>query len=136
MRVILDTNILVSAILSPGGNGDLALRQWIDGRFVLLTCSEQLAELKNTLRKPYIARYYRPHDAGRLINLLRSQSLQIESLPEVHRSSDPEDDFLLALAQAGEADYLVTGDKAGLLALKRHAGTRIVTAAQFAKLLK
>ena len=54
----------------------------------------------------------------------------------VRRSSDPEDDFLLALAQAGEADYLVTGDKAGLLALKRHASTRIVTASQFAKISK
>lgn len=136
MRVILDTNILVSAILTPGGNANLVVRWWLDGRFVLLTCSEQLVELRNTLRKPYIVGHYRPHDAGRLINLLRKLSLQIESLPVVHRSSDPEDDFLLALAQAGEADYLVTGDKAGLLALKRHAGTRIVTAAQFSKLFK
>jgi hypothetical protein len=136
MRVILDTNILVSAILSPGGNADIVLRQWLDGRFVLLTCSAQLVELKSTLQKPYIAHRYKPNDAGRLINLLRTLSLQIESLPVVHRSSDPEDDFLLALAQAGEADYLVTGDKAGLLAFRRHAGTRIVTAAQFARLFK
>jgi len=135
MRVILDTNVLVSAILSPGGNADLALRRWLDGRFVLLTCAEQLA-VKSTLRKPYVARHYEPHDAGRLINLLRTLTLQIESLPVVRRSSDPEDDFLLALAQAGKADYLVTGDKAGLLALKRHAGTRIVTAMQFAKLFR
>jgi predicted nucleic acid-binding protein len=71
-----------------------------------------------------------------LINLLRKLTLQVERLPIVRRSSDPEDDFLLALAQAGEADYLVTGDKAGLLALRRHSGTRIVTAAQFAKLFK
>jgi len=136
MRVILDTNILVSAILSPSGNAGLALRRWLDGRFVLLTCSEQFAELKSTLRRSYIADHYKPHDAGRLINLLRTLSLQIESLPVVRRSSDPEDDFLLALAQAGEADYLVTGDKAGLLAIKRHAGTRIVTASQFARMFK
>jgi putative PIN family toxin of toxin-antitoxin system len=136
MRVILDTNVLVSAILSPGGNADLALHRWLDGKFVLLTCSEQLAEVKNTLRKPYVARHYKPHDAGRLINLLSTLTLHIERLPVVRRSSDPEDDFLLSLAQAGEADYLVTGDKTGLLALKRHAGTRIVTAAQFTRLFK
>jgi putative PIN family toxin of toxin-antitoxin system len=136
MRVILDTNVLVSAILSPGGNADIALRRWLDGRFVLLTCSEQLAEVRSTLRKPYVARHYKPHDAGRLVNLLSTLTLQIERLPAVRRSADPQDDFLLALAQAGEADYLVTGDKAGLLALKRHARTRILTAAQFAQLFK
>jgi len=136
MRVILDTNILVSAILSPDGNANLALRRWLDGRFVLLTSSEQLAELKRTLRKPYIERHYKPYDAGKLINLLRTLALQIERLPVVRRSSDSEDDFLLALAQVGKADYLVTGDKAGLLALRRHAGTGIVTAAEFAILFK
>jgi predicted nucleic acid-binding protein len=49
------------------------------------------------------------------------------------RSPDPNDDFLLAAAEAGHADYLVTGDKSGLLALLRHEGTRIVTAASFAR---
>ena len=101
-----------------------------------MTSSAQLAELKSTLQKPYIARHYKPHDAGRLINLLRTLTLQVERAPAVRRSSDPDADFLLALAEAGEADDLVTGDKAGLLALRRHAGTRIVTAAQFAKLFK
>ena len=45
-------------------------------------------------------------------------------------------DFLLALAQAREADYLVTGDRSGLLSLVRHQGTRIVSARAFAKLFK
>ena len=44
------------------------------------------------------------------------------------------DDFLLALSEAGKADYLVTGDKSGLLALEHHKGTRIVSARAFAAL--
>jgi uncharacterized protein len=136
MRVILDTNVLVSAILSPGGNAALLLKRWLDGRFDLLTSSKQLAELKSTLRKPSIALRVKPHDAGKLVNLLRKLTLQIENLPVVHRSSDPDDDFLLALAEAGNADFLVTGDKADLLVLKRHVGTRIVSVAQFIKLLQ
>jgi predicted nucleic acid-binding protein len=44
------------------------------------------------------------------------------------------DDFLLALSEAGTADYLVTGDKGGLLALKRHKNTRIIAAREFAAL--
>ena len=51
------------------------------------------------------------------------------------RSPDPTDDFLLALCEAGNADYLVTGDKSGLLALDRHKATRIVSASDFAALV-
>jgi predicted nucleic acid-binding protein len=55
-------------------------------------------------------------------------------LPRVERSPDPTDDFLLALSEAGKADYLVTGDKSGLLSLTRHRATRIVSARNFAAL--
>ena len=44
-----------------------------------------------------------------------SSDLDIDPLPRVERSPDPTDDFLLALSEAGKADYLVTGDKSGLL---------------------
>lgn len=136
MRVILDTNVIISGMLSPSGNADFLLRRWMDGNFVLLSSSEQLEEIKSTLRKPYIASHIKPHDAGKLVNLLRRLTLQIESHSAVHRSPDPEDDFLLSLAEAGDADFLVTGDKAGLLALKRHKGTRIVSVSQFLKVLR
>jgi predicted nucleic acid-binding protein len=52
----------------------------------------------------------------------------------VERSADPTDDFLLAMSEVGQADYLVTGDKSGLLALDRHKATRIVSASDFAAL--
>ena len=51
------------------------------------------------------------------------------------RSPDPDDDFLLATAQAARAGYLVTGDKSGLLSLKKHGTTRILTARALLKLL-
>jgi predicted nucleic acid-binding protein len=59
----------------------------------------------------------------------------VGSLPRVVRSPDPNDDFLLALSEAGKADYLVTGDKSGLLLLDRHKTTRILAAGDFAALL-
>jgi hypothetical protein len=52
----------------------------------------------------------------------------------VIRSPDPTDDFLLAMSEAGKADYLVTGDKGGLLALDCHKATRIISASDFAAL--
>lgn len=77
-------------------------------------------------------RLLRRHEVGRLINEIASIADMPERLPRVSRSRDPGDDFLLALCEAGEADRLATGDKAGLLALKRHGPTAIVTAAAFA----
>jgi predicted nucleic acid-binding protein len=52
----------------------------------------------------------------------------------VIRSPNPTDDFLLAMSEAGKADYLVTGDKGGLLALDCHKATRIISANDFAAL--
>ena len=134
MRVILDTNVLVSALISPAGVPSRIYNSWKEDRFTLLTCSEQLEELRATLRQPKIARVVRPPEAGRLVNQVRRLALVIAPLPQVRRSSDPADDFLLALAEAGSADYLVTGDKSGLLALKRHA--RIISAREMAALFR
>jgi putative PIN family toxin of toxin-antitoxin system len=134
MRVVLDTNILVSALLIQAGHPGAIYRSWQAGHFTLLTCAEQLYELKATLRKPAIAVRIRPHKAGRLVNQLRELAEVIVTLPTVERSPDPSDDFLLALSEAGKANYLVTGDKSGLLSLARHKGTRIVSASAFATL--
>jgi predicted nucleic acid-binding protein len=90
--------------------------------------------LRATLHKPAIAARIKPYKAGRLVNQLRELSENIGSLPRVERSPDPADDFLLALSEAGRADYLVTGDKSGLLALERHKNTRIISASDFAAL--
>ena len=73
----------------------------------------------------------KPAEAGRLVNSLRGLAVVQTDLPMVKRSVDPKDDFILALAQAGGARYIITGDKSGLLALRRHAGADVVTAADF-----
>lgn len=135
MRVVLDTNVLISALISPSGFPAAIYGAWEDGRFTLLTCDEQLDELRATLQKPAIARLVQPHKAGRLVNQIGRLAEVIEKLPPVSRSPDPSDDFLLALCEAGTARYLVTGDKSGLLSLGRHKGTQIVTARNFARLL-
>ena len=136
MRVVLDTNILVSALLVQLGRPAAIYRAWQEGHFTLLTCAEQLDELKATLHKPAIAARIKPYKAGRLVNALKELAETIGALPRVQRSPDPTDDFLLALSEAGKADYLVTGDKSGLLSLARHEGTRIISASEFAITLR
>ena len=134
MRVVLDTNILVSALMVQSGNPAAIYRAWQEGYFTLLTCAEHLDELRATLQKPSVAERIKPYKAGRLVNEIKDLAEVIGRLPRVARSPDPTDDFLLALSQAGKADYLVTGDKGGLLALDRHKGTRIISASDFAAL--
>lgn len=131
MRVVLDTNILVSALIAPAGYPAAIYNAWEYDRFTLLTCAEHLAELRATLQKPRIAELIAPYEAGRLINQIKKLAANIVNLPHVRRSADPDDNFLLALAEVGDADYLVTGDKSGLLTLKKHKRTQIVTARQF-----
>ncbi|MGO9056354.1 MAG: putative toxin-antitoxin system toxin component, PIN family [Candidatus Binataceae bacterium] len=133
MRVVLDTNILVSALMIQTGNPAVIYRAWQEGHFTLLTCAELLNELRATLRKPAIAE--RINQAGGLVNAMKKLAENVDALPRVRRSPDPTDDFLLALSEAGRADYLVIGDKSGLLALEHHEGTWIVSARAFAVLL-
>jgi predicted nucleic acid-binding protein len=82
-----------------------------------------------------VAELVKPHKAGRLVNQIKKLAEDIDPLPRVTRTPDPTDDFLLALSEAGKADYLVTGDKSGLLALRRHKGTQIMSARDFAALV-
>lgn len=128
MRVVLDTNIIVSALIAPVGKPAAIIDAW------LLTCAAHIDELRSTLQKPRVAELVKPHKAGRLVNQIKKLAEDVDPLPRVKRSPDPTDDFLLALSEGGKADYLVTGDKSGLLALHSHKATRIVSAREFAAL--
>jgi putative PIN family toxin of toxin-antitoxin system len=133
MRVVLDTNIIVSALLAPVGKPAAIIRVWLDGKFTLLTCAAHVDELRATLQKPRIAERIKPHRAGRLVNQIKQFAQDVGALQPVERS-DPQDDFLLAMAEGGQADYLVTGDKSGLLSLGTHKATRIIAVSDFAAL--
>jgi len=131
MRAVLDTNILCSALLTPGGLTDRLYRAWREGRFQLLTSEEQLEEFRRVTRYPRLRPFIEPAAAGAMHNELHRLAVLVVKLPVVDASQDPGDNFLLAMAQAGEADVLVTGDKHDLLILGSFQRTRIITARQF-----
>lgn len=135
MRVVLDTNILISALIRRDSVPGQILRAWTQDRFDLMTHELQLDEFRATSRTSRLRGVLRPAQAGRVVNQMRSHAQLLARLPRVQRSDDPGDDFLLAMCQAGDADYLVTGDKTGLLALGIHGRTAIVTARAFLDIL-
>jgi putative PIN family toxin of toxin-antitoxin system len=102
----------------------------------LISSDAQIEEFSRVTRYPAIRSRIHPAQAGRLLNAVRSLSVFLEKLPPVSVSRDPRDDYLFAMAQAGEADYLVTGDKARVLAFRRRGKTEIVTARKLATILK
>lgn len=128
LRVVLDINLLVSALLRHDSIPGAVLEAWQQNRYDLLTHPIQLEELRDVMRRKHIRDPVRPSQVGRLVNQLQRKAEMVHRLPRVERSPDPADDFLLALCQAGRADYLVTGDRRDLLALRTDGTTMIVTA--------
>lgn len=133
MRVILDTNILLSGIISPAGVPAQLLEAWLERRFTLVSHAIQLDELRDVSRRDKIKALVKPAIVGRIVNQIALIAEMPVKLPLVERSRDPRDDFLFALCEAGRADWLITGDKADVLALGRHKATRIETASHFAE---
>ena len=134
MRVILDTNMLLGALISPHGTPDAIYRAWRAGRFDLLTSEAQLDELRRASRYPKLKAILPAHRVGTMVNNLQRAVVlsSLPPLPEGIAASDPDDDFLLSMALAGKADCLVTGDRrAGLLGRGSLGRTHIVSPAVF-----
>lgn len=131
MLVVIDTNIFISALLAPNSAPARVIELWKRGRFDVLSTAEQTEELNRVTRYPKLRSRLQPALAGRLVNELRSLATLVASPPEVDVSPDPYDNYLLAIASHGLADYLITGDKRDLLSLNKYQGTKIVSVAQF-----
>jgi putative PIN family toxin of toxin-antitoxin system len=134
MRVILDTNVLLGALISPDGAPDLIYRAWRAAKFELVTSTTQLDELRRASRYPKLKNILPAHRVGTMVNNMQ-RALVLDVLPPLSAKQDlqdPHDAFLLAMAQASDAQYLVTGDRrAGLLQLGKFGATRILGPAAF-----
>lgn len=136
MRIILDTNVLVAALMAPNGPPHQLFEAFLSDRFELITSDKQLEEFSRVTRYPVIRPRIHPTQAGRMLNAVRSLAVVLENLPPASVSRDPHDDYLFSMAKAGEADYLVTGDKSGVLVLRKYERTRIVTPQKMVSILK
>lgn len=120
MRVVLDTNVLISAVISASGAPGQILRRWLDGEFEVVVSSALLDELSRALGYPRLRGRIEPEEAAAFVELLRQSTACIEDAPAVAlRSRDPADNYLLDLAKQANA-ILVTGD-GDLLALRDRA---------------
>lgn len=115
MRVILDTNVLLSGLINPHGTPGLIVGGWRDGGFELVLSERQLEEIEEVLRYPKIARRlsWGTEEIERFILLLRLKS-EVVVLPGVvaffEGLRDPADAHLLSALQQSGAEVLVSGD--------------------------
>ena len=137
-RAVLDTNVIISALISEKGAPRRIFDAWLAGRFTLVTSHSIIAEADRALHYHKIRHVYglSEEEIATAIALLWSQGQLASDAYHIERASaDPEDDKFLACALEGAAEFVVTGDK-DLLSLRAYAGIPIVSPAEFLQQLR
>ena len=133
LRVVVDTNILVSATIVPHGAPARILQAILDDRIQLVSSPLLFDEYKDVISRPRITRKYALLAARRddLLRFLQIKTLLVPGIPsQPIIVADPDDDAVLACAVEGRANYIVSGDP-HMLELGEHAGIRILAPREF-----
>ena len=132
MRVVLDTNVIVSALLF-GGYPERVFLSGLRGEIQLLTSRALLQELESVLHKKFKLNMSLVKDA---MDLLKTLAEIIETYSQLKVIADPDDDNrVLECAVDGHAEFIVTGDTKHILPLKEYKGIKILRPSEFAKIL-
>ena len=131
MRAVLDTNVLVSALLSPSGTPGRVLEVWYDGTFELIVSPLLLAELERVLTYPRLRTRIERGEVSVALAKLTRAAVTPDAPQPAPRTRDPHDDYLVALAEQ-EGAVLVSGDRD---LLDMETSVQVMTPAEFLELL-
>ena len=123
MKVVFDTNILVSALVFPGGRAEAALLRIIEEHDQLLLSKPILDELLGVLARKFSRD---AEELARTALLLSELTLTVRPRQKLRVVKDDPDNRVLECALAGRADLIVTGDNA-LLGLREFRGVRVIS---------
>jgi putative PIN family toxin of toxin-antitoxin system len=131
-RVVLDTNVLISALLFRGGLSKI-VGLWQKGKIIPVISKETFGELLTVLEYPKFSLTQEEIDL-----IIKYEILPYFEIVEVVKdvkgmSRDPEDDKFISCAISGSADYIVSGDK-DLFDLKQYKSIKIIKASDFLKM--
>lgn len=139
LKVVLDTNIFVSSLLTKTGRPAMVIDAWRAGRYLLVTSQSIISEIKRVLNSPGIREKYSlgRNQIEKLILLLKNDAIVVPGLSPVAGAipEDPTDEMFLAAALDATADLIVSGDR-HLLQLGEYRGIAISTVRQFLELLE
>jgi putative PIN family toxin of toxin-antitoxin system len=136
-RAVVDTNILIRALIKPQGTVGPVLTRLRDGDYTLLYAEPLLDELVAKLALPRIREKYHltGEDVETVLALILLRGEPVVPQHRITACRDPKDNVMLEVAVAGEADYIVTGDN-DLLVLHPFEGIPIIGPAEFLKALE
>ena len=137
IKAVIDTNILVSGLISPKASPAKIISLWRDRKFILVVSEEILKEVERVLFYPKIFKKYRldKNLIGKYVKIFRAFAEIVKPREKIDLiEKDAEDNRLLEAALAAEAKFIVSGDK-HLLELKEYQGIRIIKADEFLKLV-
>lgn len=130
LRVVIDTNVVLSKYISKNGTAGKAFDHIISN-CTLVMCEETLAEIAAKISEDKFLRYGSSEEVARFLAAIEAIAEFVTVRTEVQASPDPKDDIFLALAIDGRADYIVSGDKKHLLPLNPYEGIPILAPAEF-----
>lgn len=133
IRAVLDTNVLVSALINRLGASRQILNAWQEGKFELITSLPILQEVDEVLHRDHIQRKYllEEDDIWAYLLLLTVLGIVVPEVPDIDVvSRDPADNKIVAAALVGQAQFIVSGDR-HLLDLGAFGGANIVTPQEF-----
>ena len=127
IRAVIDTNVLVSAMISSTGNEALLVMAINQGLVIPCFSREILKEYSGVLLRPRFG--FPAGDVDALLDSLRERGKLLDPAPIDAVSPDPADDKFIACALSANADFLVTGNKRHF-PQTRHMKARVVNAAE------
>jgi putative PIN family toxin of toxin-antitoxin system len=136
MRVVLDTNVYLSALISPSGPPARIVELWLEGRFEVISSDAVEAEVLDGLEREKIRRYIRrsPDWVRRFLLSQRQATLWVEPAVVDIIPQDPPANLIIGTAIIGTADFIVSGNR-HLLDLGTYDDIQIVTPRQFLDIL-
>ena len=132
IRVVIDTNVLVSAMISSAGNEALLILAINQGLVTPYFSPEILVEYSEVLLRPRFS--FPGNEVDALLDLFRRRGKLLNPQSTARISPDPDDDKFIACALAGKADFLVTGNKRHFPETKP-SGAKVVNAAELLEVI-
>ena len=132
VRVVLDTNILINALITKGTPPDNLYQAWLNGEIEVVMTAAQIAEIRDVLVRPRLKRFIHTDEAVAIVENIDEYALVLTDAPVVDISPDPNDNPILAAAIAGKVDLIVSGDKKHMVALREVQGIPVLTAREAA----
>ncbi len=136
LKVVLDTNVFISAMLHPNGLCGQIIRVWEHRAFLVLYNFELLEEIKLVCAYPHLKKRLKRNRIGALVNQLHSDGLYVKGNQNSRDSKDPKDNFLIAITEQGQANALVSSDNIGILELGVLGEAVILKPAEFLNFLR